>query len=155
MLPEGAKIRDYNPETDLNYVTDSWRRSYEHSPWSGTMPTRTYIEAYNSTLRHLLAVPTTLISIVCTETAEELDENFIIGYIVYDLDGYKQPVVHYMYVKEPFRKKGIGKELLTVVLGDASSFKYTFRTRSCDLLRGRFLGQFSPRLINEKQRKKA
>lgn len=149
MFPDGVVVRDYDPESDLSYVTDSWRRSYEYSKWSGTLPTKVYVEAYKAAIQHLLDLPSTKILIVCTEKNDELDldENFIIGYVVYDLD---RPVVHYLYIKEPFRRKGIGKALLTRAVGDAP-FKYTFRTAGCEYLRGRFHAQFNPKLIREKQ----
>lgn len=149
MFPPGVKLRNYQPETDLSYLTDSWRRSFERSNWAGSLTTKIYVETYKKTIQCILDYPTTKISIACVEANKDydIDENFIVGYVVYDLNLCKFPVVHYLYVKDPFRRKGIASGMLDYVTSSKSIFKYTFRTKSCEYLRGKYYGQYSPRIL--------
>jgi GNAT superfamily N-acetyltransferase len=73
------------------------------------------------------------------------DPDQIFGYIV------SEPgVVHYLFVKETFRRMGIGKALLTSALDDDCEFIYTFRTPVCRQLPDTYVGTYNPNHVRRK-----
>lgn len=95
------KIRPSRPD-DINMVLSSWAKSYLYlGNWIYKPSEGLYLKGKDRLIKKLLETSTILVA-----TTEE-DESQILGYIVLDPE-----TVHYCFVKEPFRKFGVGKELM-------------------------------------------
>lgn len=102
------QIRLARPE-DFNFVANSYLKSYRTAPETKPMINEIYFPEYKSRLEHMARTGTILVA--CAST----DEDQIFGYIIVGELG-KYPLLHYIYVKFPFRHVGIGKALLYAAL---------------------------------------
>lgn len=127
MLPGGAKLREFDPSGDGNFLRSSMIQSFVKSAWAGPIPVGLQHSIYSAVIDEILEWDTTKVATVCTTE----DEEFIVGYIIYDVQKADRPVVHYVYVKEAFRTKGVGRALLFSVTG-GKPFYYTFCTKACN-----------------------
>jgi GNAT superfamily N-acetyltransferase len=97
------KIRLARPE-DFNFVANSYLKSYRTAPETKPMINEVYFPEYKSRLEHMARTGTILVA--CAQD----DEDQIFGYSIVGLVG-QYAVLHYVYVKFPFRHVGIGKAL--------------------------------------------
>ncbi len=111
---------------DVSFVKDSWLKSFRDSPWAGVIPNNLYTETTNEMVEQLLARGARVE--VC---AAAHDDNKILAWCC------SEPVkggiaCHYLYTKDPFRRKGLGTTLLERARGQVESPScrclYTFRT---------------------------
>lgn len=95
-------IRDFDSLTDEAFVIDSWMRSfYANSNFTCWVPRKEF------QLRHLPLINRLIRESTVRLAVEEEDQSVIIGYAVYGRDA-----LHYVYVKENFRRFGICDRLL-------------------------------------------
>lgn len=96
-------IREALPE-DIPFIYSSWLKSYKHDSFIGKS-TRSIIffPHYREIIDLLLSKAKVLIA------CKEDEPNVVYGYIVYD-DQFE--ILHYVYVKDSFRRFGIMKSLL-------------------------------------------
>lgn len=104
-------IRKAQP-TDIPFIYSSWLKSFRHNSLLGKSSIRTsvFYENYREILDFLLAKSNILVA--CLSDEPEV----ILGYLVYEPE-----IVHYSFVKEPFRHLGIATNLLAKA--DLPSFK--------------------------------
>lgn len=102
-------VRDIEPE-DLNFVYDSWFKSWRNCKYAGVYPNHRYYDMMRETVENLVGrgarirVATAsgrLLGFICTEWTKD-----------------KIPVVHYIYVKDPYFKFGVGELLRDEAFGD-------------------------------------
>tara|TARA_R110002126_G_scaffold287977_1_gene441119 strand:- start:310 stop:711 length:402 start_codon:yes stop_codon:yes gene_type:complete len=86
---------------DMNFILNSWLKSYKDSVICENIPANIYYEEHKKTVETHIANS----SIIMAVNPEDPDQIF--GYCVYEAP----MTLHYMYVKYPFRKFGIGKDL--------------------------------------------
>ena len=92
-------------ETDIPFIANSWLTSYRNSPWAKNMTNTVFFTEHRRLIDDLFA--TSFVDIV----HDSEDDDQIIGYMVSAIiDGVK--VLHYIYVKKPFRELKIAKLLL-------------------------------------------
>lgn len=144
MNNSGAIIRPWS-EADNNFVYSSWLRSFKTSHYAGSLPDNLYWPAYQVALEQILTQPNTRCLVACNP--EFPDQIF--GYIVFDEPG---EVVHYVYVKGPFRKLGIGSELLRFATNGRAEVSYTFRTPDVQHLSKKVRMVFRPKLVRRKSK---
>lgn len=102
--------------TDLNFVFDSWMKSWRESKWAGTIPNHLYYETQRTLIEDLIARGAK-IYIAYPENREEV----ILGWACSEeKDG--AAVVHYLYVKDPFLGLGIQERLISVLPGSKPGF---------------------------------
>jgi GNAT superfamily N-acetyltransferase len=120
-----VKIRDFRDE-DLNFILNSWLKSFKPSYYAGSIPDDMYWDVYESVFRRILK--NSDVNVACDPESEYT----IYGYsVTEDLD---VPVVHWIYVKQPFRSLGIAKDLVNASdLFNRDSY-YTFRVADCKML---------------------
>lgn len=87
--------RDMLP-SDMNFVAHSYLKSYRHSAPANAIPGPIYYADYKQRLEQLLR--TNKVMIVCAES--DLDQ--IVGYVIYGTRR-SHNILHYVYVKYPFR----------------------------------------------------
>jgi len=95
-------IRDFHPN-DTNFIYDTWLNSLRYgNQVFGLIDTVRYYEVYRAIITHILK--DAQVKVACLKE----DDQIILGYSVTDKDS----KVHWVYVKELWRKLGIAKDLL-------------------------------------------
>lgn len=99
------QIRVWNPTTDTDFIYSTWIKSFRLSALGRGVPSPLYEMGQRSRINRILNHPLTEVWIACDPQAQEL----IYGYLV--IGG--ENIIHYLYVKNAYRKQGIGSELLS------------------------------------------
>lgn len=98
---------------DKNFIIKSFLLGLYHGDsWFTRIPKRIFMDYYKHIVVALITSPKVVINVACLPD----DPEVILGYAVTSTD---KDTVHWVYVKEKWRKQGIMKSLLP------SSFKYT------------------------------
>lgn len=127
-----VRFRPMLPD-DVNFVKDSWLKSFRDSPWAGVVPNNLYTDTTNEAIEQLLARGAKVEVVSAAH-----DDNKILAWCC------SEPVingvaVHYVYVKDPYRRKGLASALLERARGKAECERprclYTFRTRPAQYFR--------------------
>ena len=105
-----TNIRGPLPD-DEGFIYNSWLKSlHESSPWAKYIRSQIFYNNHKKVLAKILSESGVLIA--CNP--EMPDQIF--GYGVYQPSSGGVAVIHYLYVKHPYRKLGIGKELFRQML---------------------------------------
>ncbi len=103
-----VKVRGAVAE-DLPFILNSWLKSYRNSSVSLSIPNQVYYPGHTNRVKEILSNPSTVSLILVNST----DADQIMGYVIFDLNA---PVLHYLYVKQPFRKYGMGQFLVSLAI---------------------------------------
>lgn len=117
------------PQADeFPFVFDSWARSYRRSRWAGTIPNHLYDTVSREGSKGIIDRPNTRVVVAVAPG----DERRVMGYYVAE-----PGVLHWLYVKQAFRRMGIGRSLLAHADAQFELKEYTHRTNaSAGFLRG-------------------
>ncbi len=156
-MDSSLKIREWDPETEYPFVVHSWLRSYRGSRHVGAILPKDYWGVYLNTVEYCLANSTVNV-VVPAEDGQDL----VVGYCVASeyvpganpsitplLENSRRPVIHYLYVKDDFRRMGVGTELLAHTLRRTRGHgaMYTFQSPKVKYFTNRFYLTWSPRII--------
>lgn len=151
-------------EGDLPLCKSSWLHGFRGSHFAGPLPPPLYFKAYTGFVEYLLEECETLLAVLPEDTNE------IFGFITYEravdqdtrrlLNGVNEehnraerldslPVVHWLFVKEVYRRYGLGQALLNQVT--QGPFYYTFRTGIAAKLAPKRQCWFKPNLCRFKK----
>lgn len=128
-MPQPFKIRPAQAN-DINFVLHSWLKRYRDAISARLVTDRVYYEKQHAVIRAILGKPGLKISVACDLT----DENLIYGYCVGEQLTEDWVIVHWTYVKGPFRKFLVGTALLKDVIGSATNIHYSHRTHLVEFL---------------------
>lgn len=107
------EVRDYKPE-DRNFVLATFLRGlYYGDPWYQEIPKDIFMGNYKYVAEALVDSKSVIIKIACTKD----DQDVIIGYSMLSTDF---TVVHWVFVKERWRGRGIGSSLVPAYFTAAS-----------------------------------
>ena len=118
---------------DRSFVIDNWLSSFRCANAAGIISTESWFDVMWPQIERLLdrEGTTTLIAY------ERDDVDFFYGFVCGELTG-PTPVVHYVYVKEPYRREGFARGLLAALGVDpALPFLYTCQTAVVARLRAK------------------
>lgn len=91
---------------DTNFVIATFLRGvYYGETWLSETPKEIFMDNYKKVAENLLNNPNVAVTVACLPD----DPNVILGYSILSSDA---QVVHWVYVKSIWRKKGIGKTLV-------------------------------------------
>ena len=156
--------------SDLEFVRGSWRDSHRMSHTAGPIPMDAYPHVYDALIKRLLEREG--VFVVVMHSDQEAPPNDVLGWACVEegvraparvrengqwVDRFhelKQPLVHYVYVKQPFRLHGVARSLLTAAGVDTElPWIHTFSTAVVAKLRNkrtraglRWPATFDPRL---------
>ncbi len=102
------KLRPYHHE-DESFVFNSWLKSTRED--FSTVSNSKFYATYKDHIKELLGK--SKITIAC----DPEDSEFIYGYMVVQYAG-DVPIIHWIYVKSPFRKVGLMKAMLETVVAE-------------------------------------
>lgn len=118
---------------DERFVLDAWVRSFRMSHYAGMIPVEDYHRLQTRWVQRLLNRDGVSVTIACN--AEDTDQIF--GFLCSEV-GFSLPVVHYVYVKDDFRRLaskisrcryGVATQLMHHKgIEPRRSYYYTFRT---------------------------
>jgi GNAT superfamily N-acetyltransferase len=112
-------LRPYHAATDLNFVFKAWISSYERSPWAGTIPAHLTYDIHKATIIQLMQRGMRI-----TMAVNPDDHNQILGFLAHE-----PGLVHYLFVKDLFRRQGVASNLLASANFDRTAPLLTsFRT---------------------------
>lgn len=94
--------------TDAHFLLSTWLKSYRNSGPVTKIPNANYFQGHQDLIVHILSLQGTAVEVVCAKD----DPDQIIGYVVYNK---LAPILHYVYVKYPFRKLGLGAMLVSII----------------------------------------
>lgn len=131
-------------KADESFIFSTWLRSYKHSSrFAQHIPSRTYFARHHKIIERIMGFPQTE-TVVCSPKDKA---DTILGYLVFT-HVHPRPVIHFVYVKVPFRKFGVAKGLLEEANIHLDGAVYTHRTDNLEWVEQRFPGlQYDPYLI--------
>lgn len=129
---------------DFNFIANSYLKSYRTAPETRPMINDIYFPEYKSRLEHMAR--TGAILVACARD----DDDQIFGYVITGQIG-QYPILHYVYVKFPFRKVGIGKALLTSALPELGQklTVVTHQPRNWEHLATKYVLLYDPKYSKE------
>jgi len=95
-------------EDDIPFICDSWIKSYRDSPTAKHLSTSVYMAGHTPIVEHLLRERCGAIVLYPPDAGA--DE--ICGWICAEIGGDGQFVLHYVYIKGPYRGLGLLRRLM-------------------------------------------
>lgn len=113
---------DLRPGTDDRaFVISAWSSSYKHSHYAGLITAEDWAEVMHAQLGKILDRPNTRTVVAYDPPA------FLYGFAAGDTSG-GTPIIHYVYVKDPYRDAGYARGLIAALGVDPTrEFFYTCR----------------------------
>lgn len=127
--------------TELNFILSSWIRSFKRSSFASKIPWDIYKERQDAAIKSIM-VSGAEFTVACNPE----DESQAFGWISYHRTP-SLPVIHYIYVKEPFRRFKIATGLIASVGND---FIYTHLTSGFERMKRE--GVYDPYLFFQFQK---
>lgn len=141
MSNTGVKFRqlDWSNSSEVGFVYKSWLGSYKNH--ADVTPYSMYRKVYQHYLDRIMKRDECIV--ILAVHPEHPDQIF--GFACFERSA---PTLHYIYVKEDYRRTGVGSDLLEYLLStETGEFAYTFNTS----LGRKFLrprgGKYKPRLV--------
>jgi GNAT superfamily N-acetyltransferase len=138
---------------------DAWIESFRESHAAGPIPMAMYRRFYREVLTWILEREGCQVLVACNSE----DENQVFGFLVHETGNLDRrtrrpvPVIHYLFIKQPYRRLGVASELLRAAKIDPRHpFLFTFKTATgTDVIRKKKLGaNWSPLLVRFPKRTK-
>ena len=128
-------------KSDTSFIFSSWLKSYRNSAFARNISNTIYFSEHHDIIENLLACSDVVVA--CNKN----DQSQIYGYIVASKINDKL-TVHYIYVKHPFRRMGIGRYLLTSIRQDfTDDALYTHDTHISSRLSAKYKFSYHPYLM--------
>lgn len=125
MKIDSLEVRIYNPDEDKAFVYASWLNSYKYSSYfAKRIHPHIFFKGHQKVIDHLLAKP--LIQVLVAHPKD--DENTMLGYLCYERDQDLKAVVHFVYVKDTFKKMGVARALFDCAEIATNAMKFTHWT---------------------------
>lgn len=142
MSNTGVKFRPINwgNDSEVGFVYKSWLGSYKNH--ASDIPYAMYRQIYQALLDRIMRRPGS--EVILAIHPEHDDQIF--GFAVIERNS---PTLHYIYVKESYRRKGVGSDILEFICDGNTSgeFEFTHSTRmGRNFLKTRG-GRFNPRFV--------
>jgi hypothetical protein len=117
--------------SDSAFILDAWVESFRESHSAGVIPMPMYRRVYKEAIAWLLARDGMELLVACNP----LDEDQVFGFLAHELGVIDRathrdiPALHYLFVKQPFRRLGIARQLLAAsAVNTAQPFYASFKT---------------------------
>lgn len=129
MIPENSVlVRVGLKDTDKDFLYNSWLKSYKHNSYfAKRIRNSIFFPNHERIINHLISKPTVKVFITCPKN----DEDTILGYLVCDTST-DDHVIHFVFVKDAFRRMGIMKEMLKEASINTKRIVFTHWTMPVD-----------------------
>jgi GNAT superfamily N-acetyltransferase len=120
---------------DSGFVTANWLKHYKNwSPHTKRIPRQIFFRHHHALLQNLIARP--FAQILIAHLPE--DSNVILGFLAIEEEPEEEPLIHFIFVKEAFRKFGIAKSLLEASKLNPNHCQITHWTEEVETLSRKF-----------------
>lgn len=136
-------IRQPNQD-DLGFIYNSWLKSFRQTVPSIDKP------IYFIEQRKIIDKIFDRSKIYISCNPEHLDQIF--GYVIFDESPRKFTIVHYVYVKHPYRRLGIGDELMNLIDKKPVPFVGSHTSRCFDFIKDKWDIVFNPYILTYMER---
>lgn len=102
-------FRDYDSKIDFGYILKTMSNDIKKTSPASLIPNGIFFPYYRDKITALIAKCN--IEMLCIDD----DPNIIVGYIIYQMYGDNQIIVHYANVKGIYRRMGIFNKMLAVI----------------------------------------
>lgn len=129
-------------DNDVPFILNSWLKSYrDNGPIAQNVPNTIYYAGHHKILQKIIRRSQVLVA------CDEKDESQIFGYASAErIDGHF--VLHFVYIKQQFRKMGIGTSLLNMFEHDPSTVSiFTHHTRMAERMHMKYNMVYHPYVI--------
>lgn len=128
-MAEAITVRPFRDKTDKEFLFSTWLRNYKHSSYfAKRIRPHVFFAGHHAIIDHLLRKPAVKIAVACPRG----DSETILGYLAYELKEDAAPVVHFVFVKQAFRKMGVARTLFQSAGIDPGSIRFTHWTYPVD-----------------------
>jgi len=117
-------------KSDVRFITNSWLKSYREAHTVKGCPNQLYFSYQHKIIEALL--PASGVLVLC----DTKDDDHILGWLVYQR-AQDMVLIHYAYVKHPFRRKGLATNMIRALLevepaqdGGPPTVLYTHKTKA-------------------------
>jgi len=119
-------IRQYK-ESDLSFIFSTWLRSYKFNSSFAKQINNTVFYTYHHKLIEAILARGATVLVAC----DALNPEVVFGYLVFEQAG-DLDIVHFSYIKKPFRGFGIFTELLRIGQVSLDKATFTHYTTKCN-----------------------
>lgn len=112
----------YANELDIDFITSSWLKSFRDGYFNATVGNDVYFNQHHKILERL--IPQSVVLVACNAN----QPSQIFGWMCFQVVD-RHLVLHYVYVKDFFRKMGVARRL----------FNYVMASDELDLIKNRVL----------------
>ena len=124
-IPLNLAFRPAVSPDDRTFVVSTWSSSFKASSYAGILWTDDYAQTMHRQINRVLDRPETVAMLAC----DGEDPNFLFGHIVAEVEPHDTPIVHYTFVKAPYRRNGIARKLFEAIdVNPWNYFVFTCRT---------------------------
>jgi hypothetical protein len=126
---------------DIMDVVKWWVNSFKKSKWAGTLPNNKFSEYMGESIRQLISRGSRV-----TLAVNSSNPSQVLGFICTEKTSRGEPVVHFLFVKDIYRGRGLGLYLLKSqnIPLDGTAF-YTHRTDSSKKYRAKHVPEIARR----------
>ncbi len=133
LASDAIEVRPYRSSEDKAFVYSTWLRNYKHSSYfAKRIRPVVFFAGHHALLDHLFNKPEIMCAIACSPE----DPGQIFGYLAYQLR--PKPILHFIFVKDDFRKMGVARTLIKSTGIDVASATFTHWTYPVDDIIRRF-----------------
>lgn len=100
--------------TDLGLLVKSWVQEHRHSPFSKGVPDEVYFPDQRKLVLALLRRAWSLVAV------DPEDADHLYGFVTFELAPAR---LHWVYVKEPYRRVGLGEALVRAAFGEVLTLR--------------------------------
>lgn len=122
---------DRPTDDEMALVFDAWVSSFRKSPWAGCVRNDMWTTVQRATIAGILARGAEITVVLAPTVPGVFTGRRVMGYAVAEP---RLETLHWIYVKDDYRRKGVGRALLNHVAGTWHLPRYTHRTRQSQVL---------------------
>lgn len=138
-------VRD-GRDGDIPFVMSTWLEHYaSSSPWTKHIPRETFFAGHRPLIEALLKKPGVRLLIA----VDKQDDDTIYGWLAHETRYDGRTLMHFSYVKKPFRRAGVLRRLLDVAEMDLTSTTLTHWTYSASEMNRSHTLSYNPYLLWE------
>jgi hypothetical protein len=129
--------------TDKSFIFNSWLKSYRGSAFAKNQCNEVYYNNYKKIVERALV--RSMVAVACNPD----DYTQVYGYIVYEVLPADNTVVHYIYVKFPYRRFKIAESLANLSKLGTKPFIATHYTNACEWIFKKYSIIYDPYILLE------